>query len=134
MLSTMERQGFGNGFLLLMDGLDLFMGGNEMVSARESLIVVLRCVRTRKTQRIVEDRVKHGKCLGVVDGKRCDGKASKLGLCQSCHNKFSYQLKLKSKEDQNKYRQRLIQDGTLLNNDGEARRLKKDASYWSRMA
>ena len=118
-----------------MDGMDLFMGGVEMVSARESLIVILRCVRTRKTQRLVEERVRQGKCLGILDDRsRCNEPAAKLGLCTKCHNRFSYHLKLKAADkDRQEYRQRLIQAGTLLN-DREAARIKADASYWSRMA
>lgn len=96
-------------------------------------MMVLRCVRSRKIQRRVEERIRAGKCLGILDdGSECDGKPTKLGLCQHCHSRFYNVLKTKPYPDQLAYRQKLIMAGRMLQ-DREILTLKKQ-SFWNRMA
>lgn len=95
--------------------------------------MILRCSRSKKNQKRVEARVAEGKCLGVKDdGTDCDAKPVKLGLCQHCHTRFYNVLCKKSKDDQQVFRQKLIQAGRLLQ-DREVLQLKR-TSFWKRMA
>lgn len=103
-----------------------------MSDSREALLIVLRCHRSRRVQKVVETRIQANQCLGVKDdGSECDEKPVKLGLCQKCHSRFYHVLSKKAKYEQQQYRQRLIQSGRLLA-DREVTTLKSK-SIWSRL-
>lgn len=104
-----------------------------MSSARDLLIMVLRCDRELKVQKRVERRVRENLCLGENDnGTPCQSEPVSLGLCKRCHNRFTYQLSKKRRQEKAEYRQRLISIGSLLG-EGEVCDLK-NTSVWKRNA
>lgn len=105
----------------------------EMNTARELLIMVLRCDREVRIQKRVEKRVRENLCLGENDdGTHCCGTPVSLGLCKRCHNRFTYQLSKKPRKERAEYKQRLISIGSLLA-EGEVCDLK-NTSVWKRHA
>jgi hypothetical protein len=104
-----------------------------MVSLSESVIVVLRCIRSRKTQKRVVERIKACKCLGILDdGSECTNKPTKLGLCPSCHGKASYEFSKAPKVERPAMRQRAIQLGLMLAH-GEMGEIKS-SSIWKKLS
>jgi ribosomal protein L31 len=103
------------------------------LSARESLIVVLRCERTSKVQARVVERVREGKCLGTTrDGLQCDGKPTRVGLCSKCHNQWMAAQRHMDESERAAYRQRLVACGRMLG-DREVIRIKNQ-SVFNRLA
>jgi hypothetical protein len=104
-----------------------------MVSLGESVIVVLRCIRSPKIQKRVIEKVKACKCLGVLDdGSECPNKPTKLGLCDRCHNASRYEFSKAPKAQRPALLQRAIQRGLMLGR-GEMREIKS-SSVWKRLS
>ena len=104
-----------------------------MVSLGESVIVVLRCIRSQKIQKRVIEKVKACKCLGILDdGSECPNKPTKLGLCNRCHNAARYEISKAPKVDRPAMRQRAIQRGLMLA-QGEMGEIKS-MSIWKKLS
>lgn len=104
-----------------------------MSQSREYLIMVLRAERSSKKQRLVEERIQSGKCLGTTrDGLECESVATRRGLCSTCHQRMQRRMNQLSQEDRAAYEARLISAGALLA-DREVLRIK-DKSVFKRLA
>lgn len=102
----------------------------------EELILILDLRASRKKNRFVQERVDAGLCLGETpDGKQCQCKAVKRGLCQRCYGEwYSTCLTLGGlcSAKAATYTARLIRLGRILGRNGIAYYKRK--SIFKRLA
>jgi hypothetical protein len=104
-----------------------------MRDATEELILILDLRASRKKTKFVRERVELGLCLGECeDGKQCERKAAKRGLCERCYATWWGICKSKSDKDAALYTARLIRVGRILSRGDAAHYRRK--SIFRRLA
>jgi hypothetical protein len=90
----------------------------QTMNSTEALILILDLRASRKKNRFVQERVDANLCLGETqDGKQCQCKATKRGLCPRCYGLwYSICLSLGGVNSQKAatYTARLIRLGRIL--------------------